>query len=87
MKSVFLSLIFTLVAAAIAAAQAGTVAFTGVNVVPMDRERILLNQTVIVRDGVIAGIGRAGKIKVPKDAQKIAARFQKVGSAEKAGGY
>ena len=74
MKSVFFSLIFTLVAAVIAAAQSGTVAFTGVNVIPMDRERVLINQTVIVRDGTIAEIGPTGKIKVPKGAQKIDAR-------------
>ena len=30
------------------------VAFVGVNVVPMDRERIIENQTVIVRDGRIS---------------------------------
>jgi imidazolonepropionase-like amidohydrolase/pimeloyl-ACP methyl ester carboxylesterase len=74
MKSVFFSLIFTLIAAVIAAAQAATVAFTGVNVIPMDRERVLVNQTVIVRDGTIAEIGPAGKIKVPKGARKIDAR-------------
>lgn len=48
-----------------------TTAFVGVNVIPMDRERILQNQTVIVRNGVIAEIGDAGKVKVPKDAQTI----------------
>ena len=74
MKSVFLSLIFILVAAVTAAAQAGTIAFTGVNVIPMDRERVLINQTVIVRDGTIAEIGPTGKIKVPKGVEKIDAR-------------
>jgi imidazolonepropionase-like amidohydrolase len=74
MKSVFLSLILTLIAAATTAAQRGIVAFTGVNVIPMDSERVLANQTVIVRDGIIAEIGAQGKIKVPKGAQKIDAR-------------
>jgi imidazolonepropionase-like amidohydrolase/pimeloyl-ACP methyl ester carboxylesterase len=46
-------------------------AFVGVNVIPMDKERILTDQTVIVRDGSIAEIGPAGKIKVPKGANKI----------------
>lgn len=44
------------------------VAFVNVNVLPMDRERVLKNQTVIVRDGRIAELGAASKIKVPQDA-------------------
>lgn len=49
--------------------QAQTVAFTGVNVIPMDKERILENQTVIVSNGIILAIGK--NVKVPKDAQVI----------------
>jgi imidazolonepropionase-like amidohydrolase len=49
-------------------------AFIGVNLVPMDSERVLENQTVIVRDGRIAEIGAANKIKVPKDAVQIDGR-------------
>lgn len=48
-----------------------TTAFIGVNVIPMDRERILANQTVIVRNGVVAEIGDASRVKVPKDAVAI----------------
>ena len=48
-----------------------TTAFVGVNVIPMDKERVLRNQTVIVRNGVIAEIGDAKKVKVPKGAQRI----------------
>ncbi len=48
-----------------------TTAFVGVNVVPMDRERIVENQTVIVRNGVIAEIGDARRVKVPKDAIRV----------------
>src|SRR5689334_13814641 len=47
------------------------VAFVGVNVVPMDRERILENQTVLVRDGRIQKIGAANKVKIPADALRI----------------
>lgn len=65
LKIVFLVAIFA------AAAFAQTTAFVGVNVVPMDRERILANQTVIVRNGVIAEIGDAKKVKVPKDAVRV----------------
>lgn len=42
-----------------------TTAFIGVNVIPMDRERVLAGQTVIVRDGKIAWIGPAAKAKLP----------------------
>ena len=49
------------------AIQAQTVAFTNVNVIPMDKERVLQNQTVLVRDGLIVEIGK--KVKIPKDAQ------------------
>ena len=51
-----------------------TTAFVGVNVIPMDRERVLTNQTVIVRDGKIAEIGDAAKVKVPKDAVTVDAK-------------
>ena len=50
------------------------VAFVGVNVVPMDRERVLENQTVVVRDGRIAEIGPAAKTKVPEGALRVEAR-------------
>ncbi|HMQ03022.1 MAG TPA: amidohydrolase family protein [Pyrinomonadaceae bacterium] len=46
-------------------------AFVGVNVVPMDRERILRSQTIIVRDGIIAEIGDSAKIRVPNGALRI----------------
>ncbi len=48
-----------------------TAAFVGVHVIPMDRERVLSNQTVIVKNGVIAEIGDAGKVRVPRDAVRI----------------
>jgi imidazolonepropionase-like amidohydrolase len=50
------------------------VAFVGVNVVPMDRERIIENQTVIVRDGRISEIGSADKVKAPAGALVIQAK-------------
>ncbi|MBK9154884.1 MAG: amidohydrolase family protein [Chloracidobacterium sp.] len=50
---------------------AQTTAFVGVNVIPMDRERVLENQTVVIKNGVIAEIGEAGKVKVPKDAAVV----------------
>jgi adenine deaminase len=47
------------------------VAFVNVSVVPMDTERLLRNQTVIVRNGLIAEIGDARRVKVPNAAQRI----------------
>jgi imidazolonepropionase-like amidohydrolase len=50
------------------------VAFVGVSVVPMDQERILPGQTVIVREGRIAELGRAEEVKVPAAALKVDGR-------------
>lgn len=53
-------------------AQAADNAFVHVNIVPMDRERVLKDQTVIVRDGRILSIGR--KLAVPDTTQVIDGR-------------
>ena len=45
-----------------------------VSVVPMDREVVLADQTVIVRDGKIAALGPADQVAVPADAQRIDGR-------------
>jgi imidazolonepropionase-like amidohydrolase len=52
-------------------AHAQTVAFVDVNVVPMDRERVLSHRTVIVRHGLIDVIGDTKRVKIPQDAQRI----------------
>ena len=62
---------FILLCLAAAISHADPTAFVNVNVVPMDRERVLTNQTVVVRDGKIVEIGDAKKVKVPKDAVRI----------------
>lgn len=49
-------------------------AFVNVNVIPMDSERALEGQTVIVRDGVIAMIGSSDQIQVPDDALVVDGR-------------
>lgn len=54
--------------------QSSTVAFVHAAVVPMDRERILPDQTVVVVDGRIAALGPASKVKVPRKALRIDAR-------------
>lgn len=71
-------LILTLIGAGVAAAQspyspaASTVtAFSNVNVLPMDRDTVLRDQTVIVRDGKIVEIGPAASIRVPQGAVRV----------------
>ncbi len=61
----------TLAALAFALTQSSVTAFTHVDVIPMDRERVLKDQTVIVREGKIAEIGEARRIKVPVGAQTV----------------
>ncbi len=65
---------------ATAPARAGTeenprpVAFVGVRVVPMDSERVVDGQTVLVRDGRIVAIGPAEAVVVPDDALRVEGR-------------
>ena len=47
------------------------VAFTNVTVVPMDSERVLRNQTVLVEQGRIRVIGSASEVRVPADATTV----------------
>jgi imidazolonepropionase-like amidohydrolase len=53
-----------------------TVAFINVNVLPMDQETTLKNQTVVVQDGKIAFIGAADQIEIPDNAFKVDGRNQ-----------
>lgn len=50
------------------------VAFVNVNVIPMDSERILEDQTVIVRDGVIEMIGSNDQVQVLNEALVVDGR-------------
>ena len=49
----------------------GITAFVDVSVLPMDREQVLLHQTIIVRNGVIVRIGPAVNAHVPRGAKII----------------
>ena len=62
----------------------GTIAFVGVNVVPMDREHVLANQTVVVQDGRIVSVAPAADARIPASARKIdgAGRWLMPGLAE-----
>jgi len=52
-------------------AQAPVLALVGVHIVPMDRERVVERQTVIIRDGVITEIGPQDRITPPAGAQVV----------------
>ena len=66
------------------AESSGAVAFVGVNVVPMDEERVVEGRTVIVQDGRITAIGPTASTQVPAGAVQIAAegKFLMPGLAE-----
>ncbi|MBI2073160.1 MAG: amidohydrolase, partial [Gemmatimonadetes bacterium] len=49
-------------------------AFVGVTVIPMDRERVLADQTTVVEHGRITAIGPAATTTVPAAATRIEAR-------------
>ena len=50
------------------------VAFENVKLIPMDSERVVENQTVIVRDGKIETIGDSNQISIPSGARVIDGR-------------
>ncbi len=50
------------------------VAFVGVDVVPMDSEILLIDQTVVVRDRRITSVGLSSDIAIPEDAEQIDGR-------------
>jgi imidazolonepropionase-like amidohydrolase len=68
MKILFLLALCILAALSVSAQ---VTAFVGVNVIPMDRERVIANQTVIVKNGLIAEVGDSAKVKVPAGAAVV----------------
>ncbi|MFB3065224.1 MAG: amidohydrolase family protein [Planctomycetota bacterium] len=50
------------------------IAFVGVNVVPMSAAGVIENRTVLVKDGLIAALGRVGKTTLPEGTLEIDAR-------------
>lgn len=51
--------------------QPSVTVFTNVTLIPMDRERAISKQTLIVKGGRIAEFGDSSKVKIPKDAHQI----------------
>jgi imidazolonepropionase-like amidohydrolase len=45
--------------------------FTKVNVIPMNEEKVIKNQDVVVQNGIITAIGESGKVKYGKNARVI----------------
>ena len=56
------------------APERGSYAFTGVNLIPMDAERVVADQTVVVESGRITAVGAAAAINVPANATRIDGR-------------
>ena len=74
MKSLSVRLaLFLLLSLAPAAQQSQTTVFAGVNVLPMDRNALLRDQTVVVRDGRIVEIGSSRSVKAPAGAIRVEA--------------
>ena len=75
MQEVPVRRMMTLLAAAMLgvapAALGQTLVFENVNVIPMDRERVIEKQTVIVRDGRITQIGPAAAAQMPAGATRV----------------
>jgi imidazolonepropionase-like amidohydrolase len=78
MSSLSAIIAFALPIAALSAQNApgapSVVAFVDVNVIPMDRERIIQGQTVIVRDGRIASIEPSARARIPSGALRVDGR-------------
>lgn len=55
-------------------AQQKPIAIVDVTVVPMDRERLVEHQTVVVQDGRITALGASQSVRFPPTAQKIDGR-------------
>ena len=68
------AVIFIVAASLVAAAQPlprGGIAFVGVTIVPVDGERVVSDQTVVVRDGHIHAVGATEDVELPSDLEKI----------------
>ena len=48
-----------------------SVVFENVTVIPMDNERVLEEQTVVIEDGRIAAMGLSGEVEIPTDAHIV----------------
>jgi hypothetical protein len=58
------------------AAPGAPIAFVNASVIPMDREQVLSDHTVVVAEGRISAMGPSAKVQVPAGAHRIEARGQ-----------
>ena len=65
------SSVASLEAQGVSSSENRTIAFVNATVIPMDRERVLANQTVVVAAGKIREIGPASRVKIPRGAIRI----------------
>ncbi|MGH9333193.1 MAG: amidohydrolase family protein [Vicinamibacteria bacterium] len=49
----------------------GALAFIDVNVVPMDTERVIEHQTVVIQEGRITDLGPSDEVEIPEEATRI----------------
>ncbi len=75
MKTISLAALFSgLISVSVAAQKPAATAFIDVSVLPMDRERVISHQTVVVRGSRIATMGPANTITVPATAVHVDGR-------------
>ena len=73
MRSLFILLV-TCVAFSCRAQFSNETVFRNVNVIPMDEEKVIKDQDVVIQNGIIKTIGAAGKVKFDKNARIIEAK-------------
>lgn len=64
-------LILSALAPLMAVAATTAVAFVGVNVVPMDAERVLSDQTVLIEGGRIIALGKRSELTIPRRMMRV----------------
>lgn len=74
MRPLFATAVTALIIAPAALAAQSVTVFEGVHVIPMDQERVLENQTVVIRDGRVAAMGPASSVTSPPGAVRVDAR-------------
>ena len=78
MKNYLLLLLITLTSSSFAQELVSNrqrdIVFREVNVIPMDRERVIENQTVVVRNGRITAMGNAATVRFGRDALVVDAK-------------
>ncbi len=67
-------LFFSAASDLVAQKEGALLAFTEVTVIPMDKQRVLTNQTVLIQGDKILEIGNSGTVKIPASAKVVASK-------------